>query len=268
MNVGLSAQGQALFDVLIEHLRLPTTDPSDPESFISYGEALEQLNLPPDAPRGETDGQTLQLNGLNDLARWVKAQPKMPRITGLVISRSPRDETDGTRRPENVPGIGFFREYGRKGDDWPWWVKEMEACKRFNWSPFVSQPELFTADEVLAVGLIREGRIKEVTAKVRERSEKLRDLARAHYIQESPDGKLHCLACDWAAPNMVLNGDIVELHHLEQLKSYPKDGRGISFVQVLEMLVPLCPNCHRVAHAKVGGGVFTVEELKRSVRSF
>jgi hypothetical protein len=133
----LSQKGQALFRILVNHVRKPGVNVQRPETLISYGEALELLNLPDDAPRGPTDGKTLQLNGLNDLAQWVNRHPDMPRITGAVISRSEYDGIDGTRRPKNVPGAGYFKEYKRRPDDWRWWIAQMEASIAFDWTPYL-----------------------------------------------------------------------------------------------------------------------------------
>ena len=32
--------------------------------------------------------------------------------------------------------------------------------------------------------------------------------------------------------------------------------------EAINNLMPLCPNCHRIAHAKPGGGVFSLAELQ------
>lgn len=136
----LSPQGSALLQILVRHLnrheRSPT--PDVPETLIGYRETLDELNLPPSAPRGDTDGKTLQLNGLNDLAKWVKKIRGMPRITGLVVSRSTKDEDDGSQRLKNVPGKGYFKEYNRHPEDWTWWGLEMTRCKEFDWSRYVT----------------------------------------------------------------------------------------------------------------------------------
>ena len=413
-----------------------------PESLISYGEALKILNLPENAPRGLTDGKTLQLNGLNDLAQWIGRHPRMPRITGIIISRSERDGIDGTRRPKFVPSAGYFKEYKRKVDDWPWWIEQVNASVAFDWSPFLSEtqkpaskssplsaevieqlrptkyqrvydllkiaglkteiptddlggnglaayrsylsqwsfhegqrivlclhfqdmgedggaifqrlnyrtageehrhwntfqkqrawsmdrafvtayksgrnvrvivvdgerdaqgdeqvkarlldpeswhvstydketgwcrlqrgpqpaaPETFTTKEIEVAGTFAEGAQSEVTAKTRERSARLRDLARAHFITHSADGRLHCAICTWAPPlSLALSGPIVEIHHGLGISAYPTAGRALTFEEAIQHLTPLCPNCHRVAHAKPDGGVFAVTELRAALLS-
>jgi hypothetical protein len=439
MTSTLSRQGQALLEILVSHLRKPGVNAQRPETLIGYGEALELLKLPANAPRGPTDGKTLQLNGLNDLAQWVNRHPRMPRITGMIISRSEYDGIDGIRRPRNVPSAGYFREYKRKTDDWQWWIEQVEASLAFDWSPLLSTPEqpearfplptptrfehlrptrnqrvydllqeaglkteilpgdaqgnglaahrsylsqwsfiegqrivlclhfqdigedggaifqrlnyrtageehrhwntfqkqrawsmdrafvtayksgrnvrvivvdgerdaqgdeqvkarlldpeswhvstydketgwcrlqrgpqpaapeTFTTKEIEVAGTFAEGAQSEVTAKTRERSARLRDLARAHFITHSADGRLHCAICTWAPPlSLALSGPIVEIHHGIGVSQYPTGGRALTFEEAIQHLTPLCPNCHRITHAKPGGGTFTLAELQKA----
>jgi hypothetical protein len=435
----LSPQGQLLLNILVKHIRQPGVKADRPETLISYGEALELLNLPANAPHGPTDGKTLQLNGLNDLAQWVNKHPKMPRITGVIISRSEHDELDGARRPKFVPSVGYFKEYKRKTDDWTWWIEQVEASIAFDWSLYFSSPaspsppiaasrhgiieqlrptnplraydllieaglttevpptdvaqrlaayrtylsrwsftegdrvilclhfhdmqeengvifqrlnyrtdrpehrnwnalqkerawamdrafvtayktglnirvivvdgelgpdskaqiqrrlldsepwhvasynqiegwcrlqrgtkpaapETFTGEEITFAGTFTEGTQSEVTAKTRERSARLRNLAREHFSERSPDGRLHCAACSWVPPlGLALSSPIVEIHHEVAVSTLPTEGRALTFAEAVKYLTPLCPNCHRILHAKQGGGTFTLDELKREV---
>lgn len=282
----LSAQGRALLAILTSHVQKPGVSTQRPESLISYGEALELLNLPENAQRGLTDGKTLQLNGLNDLAKWISRHPQMPRITGIIISRSERDGIDGTRRPKFVPSAGYFKEYKRNVDDWTWWIEQVNASVVYDWSLFLPEtrkpasissplsaavlgqpaaPETFTTKEIEVAGTFAEGAQSEVTAKTRERSARLRDLARAHFITHSADGRLHCAICTWAPPlSLALSGPIVEIHHGLGISAYPTGGRALTFEEAIQHLTPLCPNCHRITHAKPGGGTFTLAELQKA----
>lgn len=258
--------------ILVAHIKKPGVSREHPEKLISYGEALKQLKLPTNAPRGETDGKTLQLNGLNDLARWVNQHPKkLPRITGVIISRSGHDGPDGFRRPPNVPSAGYFKEYKRHFEDWDWWLKEVEKSIAFDWSPYIprsSTVESFTPEEITGAGTFHEGSQSEVTSKIRERSAHLRELAREYFAKQSHDGRLHCAVCNWAPPlTLKLTGPIVEIHHGLGISKYPLDGRSLTLKEAIQYLTPLCPNCHRVTHAKLGGGVFTLDEVKQGMIS-
>lgn len=121
----------------------------------------------------------------------------------------------------------------------------------------------FTVEEVEAAESFAEGSVATSTSTTRERSARLRALARDHFARESNDGRLRCAACGWAPPpDLELSGPIIEIHHAIDLRSYPTAGRTLSRDEALRHLHPLCPNCHRITHAKTGGGLFTVEELR------
>lgn len=140
---------------------------------------------------------------------------------------------------------------------------------RLQRGPWPSPPEEFTPDEILAAGTFDEGATKEFIARVRERSARLRDLARAHFAARSADGRLHCSICDWSPPTaLALTSPIVEIHHGVGISSYPREGKALPFEEAVKQLAPLCPNCHRVLHAKAGGGSFSVAELAQCLRRF
>jgi len=262
----LSEKGHRLLGVLVAEIRKQTFDLDHPEKFLGYGETLDLLNLPPDATRGQTDGQTLQFNGLNDLARWIRQHSRrLPRLTGLIVSKHEYDEMDGTFRMANVPGKGYFKEYGKNVEDWTWWLAESRKALDFDWSPYVPADETFEPEEIRHVGAVSEGAQRDVPAKVRQRSQKLRDLARKHF--RSPDGKLRCATCDWSKPSFRLAHEIIEIHHTEELSTLPATGRKLTLEEALALLTPLCPTCHRMLHAKSGGGSFTVGELREYLQS-
>ncbi len=130
------------------------------------------------------------------------------------------------------------------------------------------EPETFTLGEIVAVTTFSEGSKIEVTAQVRQRSDRLRDLARAHFARQSPDGRLHCAVCNWAPPaNLELSGPIVEIHHGIGIGSYPVDGKRLTFDEAIRHLAPLCPNCHRVLHAKPAGGAYSLAEFRAACAS-
>ena len=137
---------------------------------------------------------------------------------------------------------------------------------RLQRSPWPAPVETFTSTEITAVGSFAEGAKVEIIGQCRERSRRLRDLARAHFAAQSTDRRLHCAACDWAPPTILeLSSPIVEIHHGVGINSYPDDGKALSFEDAIKFLTPLCPNCHRVIHAKRGGGSFTLDVLRRGI---
>ena len=259
----LSEKGLRLFRVLVSQIEAGRFSAHDPKTFLGYGQTLDLLNLPPDATRGPTDGKTLQLNGLNDLARWIREHPnRLPRLTGLIVSKTKYDEEDGGYRMPDVPGKGYFREYKRDVEDWTWWLKESEKSLAFDWSPYLPAEEMFDLEDIEHVGFLSEGAEREATGKVRRRSQKLRELAREHFRGLSRDRKLHCAVCDWTTPAFLLGREIIEIHHELAIRSAPKEGRKLTLKEALSIVFPLCPRCHRMLGAKPGGGSFTVPELQ------
>jgi predicted HNH restriction endonuclease len=61
----------------------------------------------------------------------------------------------------------------------------------------------------------------------------------------------------------MISGDIVELHHLDPISEAPDEGRIVTIADAATLFVPVCPNCHRMIHARTGGGQFDVEALRR-----
>lgn len=124
----LSINARRLFEILIEEVQSGRIRGDRPETFPSYGDLLEKMNLPESAPVGGTSGQTLQLNGLDELGHWTKSHPaKLPAITGIIVERQ-----------TSTPGPGFFKLYGKKSDDYHWWLREVANCLAFGWKPFIA----------------------------------------------------------------------------------------------------------------------------------
>lgn len=124
----LSINARRLFETLIEEVQFGRIRGDRPETFPSYGDVLEKMNLPESAPVGGTSGQTLQLNGLDELGHWTKNHPtKLPAITGIIVERQ-----------TSTPGPGFFKLYGKKSDDYHWWLGEVAKCLEFDWKPFIA----------------------------------------------------------------------------------------------------------------------------------
>ena len=151
-------------------------------------------------------------------------------------------------------------------DPEPWHIasydRETGEC-RIQRGPWPQPPERYTPAEISFAATFPEGAQAQVTEQARERSMRLRELARAHFAARSPDGRLRCAACDWAPPaHLDLNGPIVEIHHGVGISTYPKEGMALTFEEAIIHLTPLCPNCHRLIHSKRGGGSFTLYELR------
>jgi 5-methylcytosine-specific restriction protein A/putative restriction endonuclease len=175
---------------------------------------------------------------------------------------------DGSRRSD-ADDEGRSRVERRLLDPEPWHVATYDAdgnC-RLQRGRVAPAPETFTPDEITGAGTYSEGALGETTTKTRERSKRLRDLARDYFVAKSTDKRLHCAVCDWAPPLALgLTTPIVEIHHGLGISQYPADGRALTFEEAIQHLTLLCPNCHRIAHAKPGGGAFSEAELRSHIQ--
>ena len=198
--------------------------------------------------------------GSMDHAIQLAKNNRLP-IRVIVVDGSRRNDADDESRSHVER---------RLLDPEPWHVAAYDDggnC-RLQRGPWPAPAETFTPAEITAAGSFAEGAKVEITAQIRERSQRLRDLARAHFAAQSADGRLHCAACDWSPPlKLEITSPIVEIHHGVGISTYPTDGKALTFEVAIKALTPLCPNCHRILHAKPGGGSFTLEEIRKSIRA-
>ncbi|MCP8465506.1 HNH endonuclease [Pseudomonas sp. ZM23] len=120
----LDQQGQRLLRLLVS--RLPKVKANDPRTFITYRQVHEALGL---SQQGQTLGRSLQHQGLNSLAHWT-VESGLPGITGLIVDRE-----------SQLPGPGYFTVHNRGGEEYGWWLAEIEKAKHFDWTPYVANPE-------------------------------------------------------------------------------------------------------------------------------
>lgn len=112
----LNYEGKRLLDLLVSHFG--KVIPGRPETYITYREVHEKLNL---TLNGNTYGVSLQHQGLTSLADWT-AHKKLPGITGLIVKQDSR-----------MPGNGYFELFGKQNTDFQWWKNEIEKSIAFNW---------------------------------------------------------------------------------------------------------------------------------------
>lgn len=129
-----SAGAARVLEYLVAHL--PAVAAGDPRTYVQYKQVHDALQL---AMHGETYGESLQRQGLEDLARWCLAN-NLPAITGLVV-----------KAESHEPGDGFFRLYGRSSEDYKWWTGEVAASKARDWTKLLAQAVGTSAAEEKAV---------------------------------------------------------------------------------------------------------------------
>lgn len=113
----LDQEGKRLLELLVSNFGRVT--PGRPETYITYREVHERLNLP---LSGNTYGTSLQHQGLTSLADWT-AYKKLPGITGLIVKQDDR-----------MPGSGYFELFGKQNTDFHWWKNEIKKSIEFDWS--------------------------------------------------------------------------------------------------------------------------------------
>lgn len=136
--------------------------------------------------------------------------------------------------------------------------------------PFASEleneSEEFEALDLADLVEIEEGRLQKVPTSRRSRCQRLLGEAREYFRRLSADGRLHCQICGWC-PAISTNTEIIQIHHLKQLRDYPKNGHRLTLAKALKDLAPVCPNCHRILESRPGGGCYTLGELTELIRA-
>ena len=247
----MTEEAQRLLDLIVEQINSGRFIPGKPEKYLGYKEVHVLLHLP---QKGATWGRSLKVQGLNDLAEWVN-QERVPAVTGLII--------DTTRN--NRPGNGYFKAFNNINEDDDWWHEEVRRSIGFDWSQYSNVEALPTRDQLDRYDTrYTEGKVHEVDFQTRRRCEAL--IRRIKSLFRDEDGELKCELCGWSRPSTTLSGEIIEIHHLCPKSSLPVEGIQWTLEEALKNLRPLCPNCHRIAHAKPGGGTFSLEELREIVK--
>lgn len=90
--------------------------------FLNYKQVHDALRL---TQRGGTYGNSLDIQGLGDLARWAHAND-LPAVTSLVVSVD-----------DMQPGAKFYTLTGRKPNDLDFWIKQARRSREFNWKPYL-----------------------------------------------------------------------------------------------------------------------------------
>jgi predicted HNH restriction endonuclease len=104
-----------------------------------------------------------------------------------------------------------------------------------------------------------EGSIINLNIKLRKRSTELLNKARIYFRRQNNEGKLRCSICGYVKPNYI-EREIVHIHHMEPLKDVPAEGIDILFEDAIKKMIPLCPTCHSIIHAKENNNL-TIDQV-------
>jgi predicted HNH restriction endonuclease len=143
-----------------------------------------------------------------------------------------------------------------------WCREQIQAAIDLDWSPWLPDGEPVTLAEIIQESRsYHEGATSQVTQEIKARCDALRKKTKE--LLRDADGLLRCKVCDWHKPeDEMISGDIVELHHLDPISEAPDEGRIVTITDAVKLFVPVCPNCHRMIHARTGGGHFDIETLR------
>lgn len=108
--------------------------------------------------------------------------------------------------------------------------------------------------------VVLEGRAETKTAKVKERSRKLREAAIQHY---TVDGRITCHVCgfDFAEKYGVHGAGYIQIHHENPIYQYSDDGFAAYIKEAVLDTKPVCANCHCMIHRNKSH-MLTIEELR------
>lgn len=244
----LTPEARQILIYLVSEMRHGRFNPADEASFCGYKETHTALGL---KQKRANWGNSLRVQGLENLATWIRSEG-LPAITGLIV---------GEEEPR-LPGAGYYRVNGVPDNSLEWWRNQMRASVMQDWSKWVPDLEVVSLAELVADSKSHiDGATATVTREVKIRCDALRQAAKVLF--RSPDGLLRCKICDWHKPKHgMISGDIVELHHLDPISDAPDEGRIVTIAEAATLFAPVCPNCHRMIHARTGGGQFTPESIR------
>ena len=202
------------------------------------------------------DGQDGNDLIIGDILGWINARSY--EAHGVLLSAMAMNKK--TSRPGNrffglSEDVGLFSGKTDK-DRYRFWMEQIRLVTDFARANPLPEP----VDYNTFVRYVKEGELAVKEMPVRKRCEELAAAARQAHL--SPDGELECIACGWRKPTGPITGNIIQMHHLDPLAGAPDEGRFVNLADAKRLLLPLCPNCHSISHAKAGGGTFSVDELK------
>lgn len=136
-------------------------------------------------------------------------------------------------------------------------LEKLPAAGRGYWelSGTINPPTLYP-DEALPAGSYKEGAVKTVAVNKYERSEKARAACLAHF-------GYNCMACDFNFEQVYgpRGKQQIHVHHLVKISSVGTEYEP----DPIKDLIPLCPNCHHMAHRKEPP--FEIHELREMMKT-
>ena len=207
---------EKLLRALIRKIRDPNFDPTKPRRFLGYKECHDMLGI---SMVGKTWGHSLQLQGMDKLAKWIKSNA-LPAVTGLIVDTK-----------NSMPGGDFFKFYERAIDR-EWWLNEVRKSHNYDWSEYVG--DLGRPTHILPTPVASDvgeppERIETTVYRI------LRDTAKARRVKQ-----LHEFLCQVCGETITLPDGrrYAEAHHIRPL------GGSHNGTDEESNMLCLCPNHH------------------------
>lgn len=241
----LSPDAKLLLNFLVSQLKSEVVKPGRPETYLAYSKVHNSLGL---SMRGQTIGQSLEHQGMRELAEWIY-EKGYPAITGLIIDRS-----------TFMPGRGYFEVYGRNPDDFPWWESQIRKSAEFDWTEVTSTDfsprEITYPDDIPKETIHKEGSAKSIQVNIYERDADARLKCIKHY-------GFDCSVCRVNLEKTYgeIGRNYIHVHHLIPIASIGEE----YIVDPIKDLRPVCPNCHSMLHRK--NPPYSVEELTFMIKT-
>jgi hypothetical protein len=215
----LSPKGRRLLEAIVDFLNTHSVDHTNPSTYPTYDQMYRAVV--PSAARIIYVGHNLRRRGLDELNDWTTENTFLPKVTGLIVSKS-------TRRPNE----SFFEWYKKPVHDEVWWQEEVRKSLDVNyWSPYIGTQQasspIFPADDLDNDELAPRAK-GEVSRIVRD----------TRIVREVK--ALHDHTCQLCGDRLELSPGTFysEAHHLKSLGK-PHNGPDIK-----SNIVCVCPNCH------------------------
>lgn len=111
--------------------------------------------------------------------------------------------------------------------------------------------------------LVIEGDRVTITAARRTRSRRLRRAAIEYFTK---NGTICCVGCgfDYSKAYGARGKGYMEIHHLQPIHTYSREGMAATIREALSELAPLCSNCHRMVH-RFPDQLWNLKELRSAV---
>ncbi len=231
---------------------------------------LPALKLLQDHPSGLTTAQLIRLltQELQPSGHDLESYPGRPdtifsqTVRNLLGSHRVLDNKGlatygGSRRAWTITqeGLDYLLE---NGPDSP---EDLQLAVQALQEQGIETPSEAQPPDNYAGVIIEEGAVIHRSVKQHTRSRRLRDAAITVFRQQH-DGRLFCTVCgfDFEAIYGELGRDFIEVHHIEIIR----EGDPVDLMIAIERVVPLCANCHRMIHRRLGV-IIALQELRAIV---